>query len=576
VSVLVRTECPKSQEYANRGKQTGSVSIRYRIHIDLTNDDNYSTIDYITGNSVVITAEESIMNSGMEFDYEQLPDKKFNVSIPKQKACRWVDDNAGLICEEYLKPNYIKDFPENWVIPYHYFLKGGSFDLKYASIKTAKLIANLHGRQLFFFKDAFYMADLADFMKYREDSIRNHYKREISKIGSLPLINIRSSKTLRLHNHLVNFPSKILKFIHINNQAVFQLDLRTSQFLLFANILNIYINTGESGLNGLFKKVQTKNYLRRLIKVLKEHDDLLPKIGVDINNQNSGKNSSSDVIRFITDVFFNDFYEIVQKHLNLPDRGLAKQILFKLLFRRGNKADILINKLKDHYPTIMSIISGFKQLDEGEKLNEYCKRNDISNFSVFLQCTEAEIFVDNIFKPLRNEGIPCFTRHDSIVVATGYEVGVELYAKAVFAGFGFKYNHKVEDKFWEDIDYLELEDSGYIDYLADESELSNDFINENTDEFELDTEKNNYMDEQQLQTCLRLIEIGYQDDYYEHLNIELLEEIATLPLLVEDKNILFDEIINLQNGYAFLQNKTNELLRLLLSRIETMKLPDNI
>ena len=77
------------------------------------------------------------------------------------------------------------------------------------------------------------------------------------------------------------------------------------------------------------------------------------------------------------------------------------------------------------------------------------KSGDESNFSVFLSCVEGELYVDNILKRLRDKGIPCFTRHDSVVVASGYDERSEVIAKQVFKDFGFKYNHKVEDKFWD-------------------------------------------------------------------------------------------------------------------------------
>ena len=288
----------------------------------MTDDDKYVTIEYINnGTSLILTAEEILQNNSQEFNYVPIPDKKFFVSIDRQKACKWVDDNAERICEEYLNTSFINELPDKYVINYNYYLDGGSFNPKYSSIESAKLLAGLHRKQLFFFKDSFYMADLQEFMKYRINNLKYHYKKEISKIGTLPLINKRSSHTLRLHNYLVNFPSKILQFININNQNTFQLDLRTSQFLLFANLLNVYIKSGEDMLLYLFKKPQTKTHLKRFIKVLKEHKDLLPSIGVDIN-KNKPTQSSYDIIKFITDVFYNDFYTIVQKHLDFLKEDL--------------------------------------------------------------------------------------------------------------------------------------------------------------------------------------------------------------------------------------------------------------
>jgi len=55
----------------------------------------------------------------------------------------------------------------------------------------------------------------------------------------------------------------------------------------------------------------------------------------------------------------------------------------------------------------MSIIADFKKPDQGKIKNEKEEDDDDreSNFSVFLQCVESEIFIDNILIPLRDQAI---------------------------------------------------------------------------------------------------------------------------------------------------------------------------
>lgn len=549
------------------------VGIRYRINPLLT-DDDCEVIEYIDKGKV-ISAEEGLYNDGMEFAVGSIPDKNFTVSINAEKANRWIETNAARICNEYLHPEYMQHLPDKIIIKYHECLKGGSMNARYSSVEFAKSIAKTRDKELFYFKDAFYIANIPEFLEDRIPTMIHHYKREISKVGVFPVSDNINKKTLRLHNYLVNFPSKILQFIYINNQTVVQLDLRTSQFLLFANILNIYIIHGAKGLLSLFKHKNTRGYLRRLIKVLKTHKNQLPDIGVDINDRNSGQYSSTDVTKFIRDVFFTDFYSVVRKALDLPERSVAKQLLFKLLFKKSNRRDALLDKLIQHYPVVMSIIADFKKHDE-KSGNKSDDDEDLeSNFSVFLQCVEAEIFIDNILKPLRNEGIPCFTRHDSIVVASEYADEVELYAKTVFAKFGFKYNHKVEDKFWEVADFKELEESGYLDSFSDENEIDTEpFIEDNNEESheltlnKIEIMKETQMDEQQINVLERLSEIGQQEDYYEFLDEEFLEEISNLSFFTQDeKNVLYNDVINLREGFVFLQPQTNNLLRSLFERL---------
>ncbi len=83
------------------------------------------------------------------------------------------------------------------------------------------------------------------------------------------------------------------------------------------------------------------------------------------------------------------------------------------------------------------------------------------------------------------------------------------------------------------------------------------------------------MDEDEIQTCHRVLKIGLQDDYYEHVDADFLEDISNLSWLNQsERNILFDDIINLRSGFSFVQGNTNQLLRNLVERIMEMDLQD--
>lgn len=578
IAPLLSKEILQSKDFGYRSIYVG---IRYRINPQLT-DDDCEFIEYIDKGKV-ISAEEILYNDGKEFIVGKIPDKGFRVHIDLEKADAWIEANSEAICKGYLHKEYIQHLPDKIIINYSMWINGGSMNSVYGSVESAKLIANSRDQELFYFKDSFYIANVKEFLEDRILTMIHHYKREISKVGVFPVTYLQNSKTLRLHNYLVNFPSKILKFIFINNDTVVQLDLRTSQFLLFANLLNIYIKQGTDGLLSLFKHKNTIGYLKRLIKVLETHKNQLPTIGVDIDDSKSGRYDSSDVTRFIRDVFFNDFYSVVQKELNLPERAIAKQVLFKLLFKRSNRRDALLDKLILQYPVVMSIIFEFKKKGNQQSDENSADIDDQeSNFSVFLQCVEAEIFIDGILKPLREEGVPCFTRHDSIVAASQEVEKVENHAKKVFAKLGFKYNQKVEDKFWEVVDIEDLEDSGYLEWLGDENELTSSEIELNSR-----NESNKYghktmismnhsynsdginieYNEEEIAILERLSKIGFQDDYSNAVDIEFLEEISTLPFLSkEERNILYNDIANLSSGMNFLQKDTNIVIQRVFRR----------
>ncbi|OQB64474.1 MAG: hypothetical protein BWX96_00614 [Bacteroidetes bacterium ADurb.Bin145] len=558
---------PDNTKLTTFGKQDGSVGVRYRITPDLLGDEQVF-IPYIADGKV-LTALERMLFDNKEFVIPEIPDLNFRISIDTDKAYKWVENNAERICAEFLKKDYVNILPDGLYLECHEYLDSGSYNVRYYTVKWAKFIAESKKQDFFYFNDSFYIASIDTFLQQRIPALIYHYKHQISQLGTLPIEEKQSPVTLRIYSHLTNFPSRILQFININNKTVHQLDLRTSQFLIFANLLNVYIVNGGEHLLSLFEEGKNKKYLKRLIKVLQAHQHQLPSVGVDINDINSGENSSSDVLKFIRDVFFRDFYDVVAHELGMKERLLAKHALFKLLFKKTNRPDALLHKLSQLYPIVISIIAEFKKKDAKKKDEEKEDDNSESNLSVFLQCTEAEIFVNNILKRLRDEGIPCFTRHDSIVVADGHQDKAEVIAKEVFRKFGFKYNHKAEDKFWEAVEFEELEGSTYMQWVIDENLLSDNYDVEGA--FDEPHYEMIDMDEFESKICKRLLDIGIHEDYYDLVNAVFLEDISNLPMLYrEERDALYDEVVNLNSGFTFLQGKTNVLLRNLVERISTM------
>ena len=565
-----RTIPDKTQQSSIVTKK-GDVSTRYRINPELLSE-NYSFIPYIEKRRV-FTALERMLFDNQELQIPDIPDLNFRISIDTDKAGKWVENNAERICNDLLWREYINSLPDGLQIECHEYLDKGSFTKKYYTVRWAKFIAESHGKELFYFNNSFYIANVDEFLLYRIPALIYQYKHQISQVGTQPVEEKQSPVTLRVYSHLTNFPSRILQFIHINNKTVVQLDLRTSQFLIFGNLLNVYIKGGEQHLLSLFKQNRNKTYIKRLVNVLKNHQEQLPRVGVDISDGKSVEHSSSDVTRFIRDLFFRDFYDVVAGELGMKERLLAKYALFKLLFKKTNRPDALLHKLSQLYPIVVNIIAEFKKSDK-PKTDDKNDDTRESNFSVFLQCIEAEIFIDNILKKLREKGIPCFTRHDSVVVAHGHEDEAEMIVKDVFQRFGFKYNHKVEEKFWEAVEFDELEDSTYMQWLTDEDILTTNYDIEGG--FAEPINEIFEMDEYEIEICKRFRDIGKQDDYFEHVDAEYLEDISNLPWLNQyERNILHDDVINLWNGYSFLQDKTNQLLHNLAERITQMRLPND-
>lgn len=574
---LLELDIIQSSDYGYRNTNScGLVGIRYRINpLLLTGECEVVRYD---DKSTVISAEEILVNSSQEFLGITVVDRNFNISILADKAQEFVENEVVDICKSQIKPEFVQYFPSTYVITYDEYTNG-SVTTKYGSVGSVTAHAQMHGMELFAYNQAFYLANSEEFLRSKIETTRIHYLYEISKVGRIPIEYKRSKTNLRLHNYLTNFPNRLLHFLKLNNQGLVQFDLQTSQFLLFANILNIYLWHGEEHLLGLFKQRLNQQYLKRLVKVLKTFHMQLPSCGVDISNHRSCVNSGSDVLEFIRDVFFSDFYEVIRSTLNLPDRSVAKQLMFKLLFKPTTKSDAFIEKLKTRYPVVIAIIDSFKTSDnpqgkssnKGKKSQNNVEKKDMqSNFSVFLQCIEAEIYVDNILLPMREQLVPCFTRHDSVVVAWSYQDQVEGHIKSVFAGLEFRYNQKYLDMTLAAYSPEELEENGITDYWADKLYIEDvtyegqPVYNHSISEDDVDNDLD--VDEIDPDLLERLEELGIQADYSDVVDQEFLIDLLQLPLTEEQGTTLEIELENLRQGMSCFQPETNKLIKELVEK----------
>lgn len=631
----------------------GLVEIRYRINPELIDIEEFVEVKYLKNISNIICSE-SITFNGEDDEYEQ--DEEYespilkgvlNVTIEKEKALHWIEYNAEAVCDEFLNLEIIKSLPKNLKIGYNLEDKLGTFNKRFDIVTNIIKKADEYSMKLFFYKDKYYVADLDSFKAKKIKAIKHVYSREVNKIAALPISDNRNTRTLRIYNNLVNFPSKLLQFIRFNNGAIVQIDLKTSQFLLFANLMNEYIKDGGKDLLGSFSKKRNQKYLKKFIKIMDNHKLFLPTTPIDINNSASSKLSNYDVHLFIRDVFYNDFYDVISKELNLNNRMITKQLLFSIFFAsRLNLKDEFIKKLADKYPTVMSIIADFKitkddTVKKSKTINsnicklkslnpKSCKsksKDDINNFPVFLQCIEAEIFIDNILYKLR-DNTPCACRHDSIMTPKGKEDEVGEYMKTVFNTFNFRYNKKIDDYFWQVYSMEELDDCCFSDFVSDEDLLNEsnyhqkiweatkpEKLNRITPESELE-EGNEFddefyndfksvfgtislIDDESLEYCdfsieeiarninlkdLFLNEIKEhldnneiklpeqtQTDYFNCVDDDILSELAFLRCLSIDVQNALAEDIYYFNSEEYpihhFQNKTNELITVLITHL---------
>ncbi len=545
----------------------GEVKKRYRINPSLATDYKFEWISYTKPDKNFHSAEEKVLIDSDHIKTISTTKKPpLTVGIDKETIVDWVDRNIDTIVKSQLNDEFISDLPGKLVIKYREYLDEGTFTSHYGTVDSARQHAHNIGKELFFWKKDFYVADKRAFIDFKKKGQRFLFVREINKITNLPIVNKRNKNTNRLHNILVTFPGDILQFITLNRRRLVEYDLKTSQFRIFANILNIYLRHGSAALIDKFKFKNNKEYLMRLIYILDSFEASLPAYGVSIDSPDFSESDGNDVIRFIHDVFFQDFYSVIQHELNLGSRATVKHMMFTLLFRRVNRVDPLTEKLNNLYPTVMKIIATFKKdVDTPKMPDSDIEESQQSNFSLFLQSIEGEIFIDNILFPCWTEKIPCFSRHDSILVAKENEPQVIKQINETFRGYDFQYDMKMADYSEDFLDVVGFDDyfySGGDVHLNPEPEINplgyyyNCLV----------------LSDHHYESIRTLLDIGIKADYTNE-SIDL-EELVELPFLTaEDKEILFEQIELDTHGIEY-SPKTNDLITRIIRFCEKLDCPN--
>jgi len=546
----------------------------YRINPVLV--DSYEFVLNECSNDIISSL---LLNSSDSYSHHGLKGIDMaRITIEKEEALNWIDDNVSSIVDSRISSDYHKGLPESMSVEVRILRNYDEFITKYLSISVAEKWAEKDGLSFFYYKDWFIIADLYQFKKLATNRLLRHYRWQVNSFHPDNLILRRNRKTLRLYGHLTSLSSSLLQFVRINKMPVIQHDLKCSQFTLFANLINVYLNKSGEQLISLFSKEFTKKFIKGLVEVLDSHRSMLPHLG--LSDRQTEFDSNDDVLNFLHDCLQDDLYQILKDKLNLTSRAHGKAISFRTVFAKPKPENELVKNFRILYPTVIRIINAFKE------------NNGYNKFAIGLQRVEAEIFIDHILKKVLGMGVQAFTRHDSLVcpisILNGSVTGV---IDSVFTNFGFIYNTNIEsfidekDTFyWAEklgVDFIDYEyqTDDYNTYLH---HLREDIIKERTkkrlrekrwnkrsDRFR---EKLTEIREERLSNFL--VQLSYIDlprfiveDYYEYVSREVLEELYEVEGMPESfRNLISDEIGNLECNYPvpFFQDETNEYIRHLI------------
>jgi len=331
-----------------------------------------------------------------------------------------------------------------------------------------------------------------------------------------------------------------------------QADLKSSQFTIFANLLNTYIvdrDSDGSGLVEIYKNTKSRDFIKKLVKVFQRHADNLPSYGIDNKNpiEHGYDEEANDVLKFIQDVFFNDFYDVIKSALKLPSRKHAKLWAFTILFGNESTNNEIKMQMKELYPTLIEIIDDFK------------KSYKSNQFPIGLKVLEAEIFIDNIWKSAIDKKITSFTRHDSLLFAISKRIDVDQIINETKERFSFIGNFNFE--------VFNDEVAEYYDFYDPEEEIAE--LNRDNHFYLHDENPNIEIDPDEVELIEKLVDIGMIEDYYGVIDVDLLEEISQLSFMrdTNEGRKLEEEVSNIKYGHPHFQEETNHILRAMIGKL---------
>ena len=546
-------ECVVQRErvtyYDDYGKSSRVMG--FRIHPDML-DGKFLLMKYEGAKSESNTAYTNDNMFSERNRIAKLGIKPDLIRINKRAAKRWIEESIADVVEGYMNPAYVEGVPDTLPVLVRIYRDDDKFTSSHMSVEAAKKIAEKEGASLMYYKDKFVIAKKEQFTKIATQNLWVHYIWQVDSCLPENFNFSRNSNTLRVYSKLSSLPTSLLPFLRINGKYILQADLKCSQFTLFANLINYYLNHSGEDLIAMFTKRQVKTFVAGLVRIFDQHKDELPDEGLNTGKPQENPYDTNDVYKFLVDCLQHDFYGIIRSELGLPQREHGKSIAFRTVFSKPKPENELVRQFRQLYPTVISIINDYKE--------EY----GYNQFAIGLQRVEAAIFIDQIWKKAKQAGINCFTRHDSLVFPITMRKEVEGIITAVFTSFDFIYKVEFEEFNTEEIMQRLINETDYVDSVEDFDESYFDAM-EHYEEEERRKQRHYDHFHEQLQDVHLPVHIEH--DYHEHVNMDTLWVLLELDgITLEARLAIEEDIANLQSNYPIPQftEGTNKIITALI------------
>jgi len=343
-----------------------------------------------------------------------------------------------------------------------------------------------------------------NFIRDRVQDLYGVYYRQLEKLLHIEQranINCNRNQTNgRLDHNLTNYKSDFLHFTKLDKEKLVGIDLKNSQFTIFANLIDQIINdlkdenSSKSSNNietsaprdnphKLRLRISKKTTTQPLIcHIKKNYPNILtippyPQLWPTFEETNCRSNNYSDIFLFLEAARSGKFYELVAKRLFNIDPGVgtekitkeqrehAKKAMFEIFFDTYTSKSKTKDLLAKEFPVLLGLVDGFKKYLYDNHFKDAYKAGKeafkkkygararpskvASNFfPILLQSIESEIFVDGILKKLLKQGFRVLSKHDSILCKGSdlplVKSKIQDYLDSVF-GVG---NYQLEETFY--------------------------------------------------------------------------------------------------------------------------------
>lgn len=291
------------------------------------------------------------------------------------------------ITNEYVSSIKAEDFKTDEQITNDFFqITDRKYGVKrFTTLASAITIARERGMSVIKDRNNYYMDYLSKFIIEKKEAVQFHYKKAIEKLDKGIYFVHRNETNNRLDSNITNLCELLVNQIMIDNNLC-SIDLNNSQFAVFSYIY-------EQGENSL----------------------------------------TLDFLNFKQLAANGKLYDKVKELLNLENRKEAKSLMFELFFSSHKYNPGKKKELKKHFPTVVAFIDKYKK-EHGDNM-----------FSIMLQQKEADIFIDNIYKRIKERGFFCLTKHDSVIVRQHHLAEVKKIIEEYFEEINFIGTLKLEN-----------------------------------------------------------------------------------------------------------------------------------